>query len=440
MSTDRARTPARVERALTAGVTTGTVQREPHSHLSTPRENPTTVTGALPMSRRASLAAGLVACLTLLAIGWTGLLIPSLIRSIEATFGQSDAGIGVVYLGGAVAYGLGSFGGGPLTERLGRRWVLGGGVVVHCLGVAGLGLAPTWPMFVVAAAASGVGAGCLDGGSNGLVLDVYRVGRGRAMNLLHMSFSAGALAAPLVVGTLVQGGVPWQSVAIGTGAVASLLAVAYVVVPMPSGRRQREIPGPGSRATPDVRGGRNLLAGPLLLLGIAIAAYVASEVGISNWLVRFLDPAPLMTATLALSLYWAGLTVGRLVSAIIADRFDHLRFTVACALAMGVLVAAAVFAPALPLSIALFAAAGVASGPIFPMIVALGGQRHPERSAAVGGSLGGMAVIGSTLYPPAMGFISVTVGLTAAMTGSALLAFACVLALVAYGRATRGRS
>jgi fucose permease len=59
----------------------------------------------------------------------------------------------------------------------------------------------------------------------------------------------------------------------------------------------------------------------------------------------------------------------------------------------------------LPLSIAAFAAAGVASGPVFPMIVAIGGERYPERSAAVGGSLTGMAVIGSVVYPPTMGFL-----------------------------------
>ena len=186
-------------------------------------------------------------------------------------------------------------------------------------------------------------------------------------------------------------------------------------------------------------GGRTLLSGPLLLLGIAIAAYVASEVGVSNWLVRFLEPAPLTTATLALSLYWAGLTVGRLVSSVIADRFDHLRFTITCALALAALIAVAVLVPSLPLSIAAFAAAGVASGPVFPMIVAIGGDRYPQRSAAVGGSLAGMAVIGSTIYPPAMGFLSVTVGLTVAMFGNALLALACVLALVAFGRAAGRR-
>lgn len=393
-----------------------------------------------PASRHARLATGLVACLTLLAIGWTGLLIPSLIRSIEATFGQTDAGIGLVYLVYALAYALGSFGGGALTERLGRRLVLGGAVLVTGSGAAGLGLAPTWPWFVVAALMLGTGAGCLDGGANGLVLDVYREARGRAMNLLHMSFSVGALAAPLVVGALVGGDVPWQTVALGTGVVVALLAVAYVLVPMPSGRRMAEAAGTRDQVPSDGGGGRMLLAGPLLLLGIAIAAYVASEVGVSNWIVRFLEPAPLSTATLALSLYWAGLTVGRLVSSVIADRFDHLRFTIACTLAMAVLVAAAVLVPSLPLSIAAFAAAGVASGPVFPMIVAIGGDRYPQRSAAVGGSLAGMAVIGSTIYPPAMGFLSVTVGLTVAMVGNAVLALASVLALVAFGRETRRRA
>jgi FHS family glucose/mannose:H+ symporter-like MFS transporter len=178
----------------------------------------------------------------------------------------------------------------------------------------------------------------------------------------------------------------------------------------------------------------------LLLLGIAIAAYVASEVGVSSWLVRFLEPAPLTTATLALSLYWAGLTVGRLVASVIADRFDHLRFTIACALAVAFLVAVAVLAPSLPISIAAFAAAGVASGPVFPMIVAIGGERYPERSAAVGGSLTGMGIVGSIVYPPTMGLLSVTVGLTVAMLGASLLAIASALALMAFGRETRPRT
>ena len=386
-----------------------------------------------PSPSRRPPAAAILGCLTLLAIGWTGLLIPSLIRSIEASFGQDDAGIGLVYLLYSSAYAAGSFGGGPATERLGRRPVLVAAALIHGAGLVGFGLAPSGPAFALVALPAGLGAGVLDGGSNGLFLDLFRSGRGRAMNLLHLFFSIGALTAPIVAGALVEGGAAWQPVMVGSGLALVPLAVGYLLVAMPSGRHARSgdvpaaAPMSGSPA-----GGRNSF--PIVLLAIAIAAYVAAEIGVSNWLVRFLDPAPLSTATLALSLYWAGLALGRLVSSAIADRFDHVRFTVSNALLMAIALIGAIAVPSLPISIALFAVVGFGSGPIFPMIQALGGERYPDRSAAVSGLLTGAGVIGGTVYPPLMGVLSVTVGLTAAMYGNVVLGFVCAGALLAFGR------
>ncbi len=94
----------------------------------------------------------------------------------------------------------------------------------------------------------------------------------------------------------------------------------------------------------------------------------------------------------------------------------------------------AILIPSLPVSIALFALAGFATGPVFPMIIVIGGDRYPERSSAVSGFLGGSAVVGSIIYPPVMGFLSVTVGLTIAMLGTVVLAFACAGALVLVSR------
>jgi MFS transporter, FHS family, glucose/mannose:H+ symporter len=405
--------------------------------LEVPNASPATIENPRDVSPGVRLSAGLLACISVLSVGWTVLLIPSLIRSIKLTYDQTDAGIGIVYFLLALAYAVGSFGGGPLTERLGRRAILGGAVLLTGIGALGLGIAPTWTTFMLAAMVAGAGAGCVDGGANGLVLDVYREGRGRAMSLLHVSYSVGALVAPLAIGALVVREVPWQAVVAGTGGVIAMLALAYVVVPMPSGRRSTPATVThGALAASEDRA-LSLRTGPLLLLGIAIAAYTASEMGVSNWIVRFLEPAPLTTATLALSLYWVGLTVGRIVSSVIADWIDHLRFALVSALGIAAAIAVAVLAPSLPIAMTAFLVAGVASGPVFPMIVAVGGDRFPERSAAVGGSLTGMAIIGSTIYPPAMGFMSVTVGLTAAMLGNAVLAGVCVLALVAFGRSTR---
>ena len=382
-------------------------------------------------------AAGIVGGISFLLIGWSGLLIPSLIRSVKEAFGQSDAGIGVFYFVFAIAWASGSFGGGLMTERLGRRRVLALAAALIAIGLIAMGLAPTWTIFLAAALPAGLGAGTIDAGANGLVLDLYATGRGRALNLLHLCFSIGALAAPVTIGLLVESGVGWQTVVAATGLAAVPVSVLFGVVPMPGGRRK----GTNDTAMRDPEETRTRpprLAAPLLLMALAIACYVASEVGVSNWLVRFLEPAPLSTATFALTLYWAGIAVGRLVSARLADRFDHRRFTLACAIGLGAVLLGAILVPSLPVSIGFFALAGVASGPIFPMIIAIGGERYRDRSAAVSGFLGGTGVVGSIVYPPVMGFLSVSVGLTVAMLGNVVLALACAAALVLVGRASRG--
>jgi fucose permease len=363
-------------------------------------------------------AAGAIACFGFVLIGWSGLLVPSLIRSIERDFSQSDAGLGVFYLLYAIAYASGSLGGGVVTERLGRRRVLVFAALAHGVGIAMLGIVPAWGVVVVAAIPAGLGAGMLDGGINGLVLDLYPGSRGRALNTLHLFFSLGALASPLLVGQLVDAGVAWQLLMIATATVTLPLAAFLGITNLPDGRHAAGS-SPGSRPA-----GPLALRWPLLTLELAIGCYVASEVGVSDWLVRFLDSVPLAVATTSLSLFWAGLALGRLAAARFADRFDHLSFTTIAMAVASVAIAAAVLVPSVGVSIALFALVGFASGPVFPMIIAIGGERFPDRSAAVGGFLTGAAVIGAVIYPPFMGFLSVNIGLAAAMLGAGVLGLA----------------
>jgi fucose permease len=387
---------------------------------------------------------------TFLLIGWSGLLVPSLVRTLERDLDQNDAGIGVFYFLYATSYAVGSFVGGLVTERTGRRPVLAASAALHGLGLLALGVAPGWSLFLLAAVPAGLGAGSLDGGTNGLFLDLFATARGRALNNLHLFFGLGALAAPIAIGVLSEAGVAWQAIIAGTGLAAVPVAVTFAVAEMPSGRRAapRLAPLPeaahaagSSSATaaprPVARPGRGTSV--LLLLGVAIATYVAGEIGISNWLVRYLESAPLLVATASLSLFWGGLALGRLVSARIADRFDHARFTAAAAGLSGLALLGAILVPWLPLRIALFTLTGFASGPIFPMIVAIGGERFPTRAAAISGTLVSFAVVGSIVYPPVMGFISVSVGLTAAMLGLVLMYGGCLasVAVVAYIGARR---
>ncbi|MFL5673979.1 MAG: MFS transporter [Chloroflexota bacterium] len=377
-----------------------------------------------PSPRRIEPGA-ILACTGLAFLGWAGLLVPSLIRSIEPAFGQDDAGVGVFFFVNAVASVGGSIGGGLLTERIGRRVVLTAAFVLLAMGLAALATVPTWTLFLVAAIPIGLGFGMIDGGMNGLVLDLYPEGRGRALNLLHLSFSLGALASPLFVGRIVDAGVGWQAVIIWSALAAVPIAILFAVVPLPSGRHEHV---PGASAV------RTGLALPLILLAIAIACYVGSEIGVSNWLVRYLEAASLTLATSALALFWACLALGRLVSARLGDRFDHAWFAATSSVAAAVALVAAVLVPSLPVSILLFGVVGFAFGPVYPLIVAVAGDRYPARSAAVTGFLSGTAVIGAIVYPPVMGFVSVGAGLGAAMLGAAALVLACGIVLVAVAR------
>ena len=376
---------------------------------------------AVPATRR--LAA--IACASFLLIGWAGLLVPGLFRSVKAEFAQTDGGLGVFYFVGAVFYAAGSFGGGLVTERVGRRFVLAGAALLIGLGLAIQATAPSWEVFLLAAAPIGVGSGVIDGGMNGLILDLFKRRPGGALNLLHLFFSLGAASSPIIVGQLIGAGIDWRPIVLGTGLAAIVIGGLLASQVMPSGRR--DTPHALAAARTDLR--RPIV--PLIALALAIGFYVSSEIGVSSWLVRFLEAASNDVATATLGAFWGGLALGRLAASRVADRFRPVRFATACVLAAAIALLGAIAVPWLPVSIGLFVLSGFAFGPVFPMIVTIGGALYPHRLAAVTGGLTGSAVVGGIIYPPVMGFISDGAGIGVAMLGAGLLAFACAAALVA---------
>jgi fucose permease len=367
-----------------------------------------------------------MSCFAFLLIGWSGLLVPSLAREIEEAFGQTDVGLGLFYFVTAAAYAAGSVVGGMGTERLGRRPVLVLAAALHAGGLVGLAVAPGWAVVLAAGIARSLGAGAIDGGVNGLFIDLFGRSRGRALSFVHLFYALGAVGAPFLLAFRTPLELSWQEVVAATGIATIPLGLLLAVTELVGGRRSAEA---GSRA-----GQPSVLTVPMAVLGVAIGCYVAFSMGVSNWLVRFLGSVPEHTATLALSLFWAGLMAGRLVSASLADRFDHRRLAIAAAAATSFAVLAAVVTPGRELPIALFAFAGFAAGPVYPLIMAIGGERFPGRSAAMSGILSAAGIAGSLAYPPLMGVISVTAGLPMAMAGTAVFGISAAVALAIMGR------
>ena len=359
-------------------------------------------------------------------LGWQLVVFPSLIRSIETDFHQSDAAFGLLYLVKALLYLGGAFAGGYLTERLGRRVVLSSAGALTALSILVAAVAPSWWPFVVGAALVSLGGAAIDGGINGLFLDLFRDSRGGALNFLHLFFGVGALLAPLPIGFALSAGVSWRLLLLGTAAGTALVVVPLAVLPMPQGR----FSAADSGASPEAQGGGLGWLVPFFALAAAIGFYVAAEVGVSSWVVRLLSSQPVTIATAALSIFWLGLSGGRLASRWFAEMWDYTAFTVVSMLLASVSLVAAVLLPWLPVSLFCYGLTGFFFGPVYPMIMAIGGELYPARLAALSGGLTAGAAAGGIVYPPLMGFMASRVGLRTGMLGAAAIGLPCVACLL----------
>jgi FHS family glucose/mannose:H+ symporter-like MFS transporter len=370
-------------------------------------------------------------------IGWTGLFVPSLLRVLRDDFIRSDAEFGVVYLVIALLFAAGALSSGLIAGRVGRRVVNAAAALLIAVGMALEGVAPSWPVFLIGAGLAGAGCGAIDAVVSSVIMDLSAAGSGSGLNLLHLFYSVGALAAPVFIGVLVSLGVEWRLMAAATSlaglALAAPLGRAGAVPPRPRSPVMSVAADHQAAVLTDLR-----LA--LAALGVAIACYVAAESGVSSWLVGFLADEPMTAATLALSLFWAGIAAGRMVASRVADRFDPVRFTASCAAAGGIAILAAVGLASGPVRIGLFLAAGFAFGPVYPMIVAVAGSLFPHRAAAVAGIVTSAGVVGSITYPPLMGLVASIAGLGAGMLGAALLILSSGGTVVLAGRLARGRA
>jgi len=374
---------------------------------------------------------------TFLLLGWSVLLVPSSIREVEATFGQSDGGMGLAYLLNNLLYITGTLSVGWVAGRLLRAPVLAAGPGLIALGLAIIAIAPAWGVFLAGFLVLGLGGGLIDSGVNALFMDLYEGRAAGALNRLHLFFALGALASPLAMGLAISNGVAWQAVVAGTAVVAAPVALALATRRVPPVHAAREEADTVPAMPPGGGGRLRLLPLPLVALAVAIALYVAAEIGVSSWLVRYLDDAPVAQATLALSLFWAGLALGRLVSSLVADRVGAVRYALVWTSAAGIAILASLLAPTIPLAIACFAVAGFAAGPAYPMIVAIGGVLYPGRSSMVSGVLVSAAMVGSIVYPPLMGVLSEVVGLRAGMFGAGLAMLVSAAAILVAARLAR---
>lgn len=352
--------------------------------------------------------------------GAAAILVGAAVPEIVRTFVWSYSEMGAVMASGAIGYFTSTLLCGILLRRWGPRPVLVGGLMLQAAGLAAFGQTPSFWFNLLALALFGLGEGASEVVTNFCLVRIEYRGRSNLMNFIHSAFTAGAIAGPLVVGQLIERGLPWQHAFEGLAAISVLMAIAFslqsfVAVP-PAGTQRARVALV------------HLLRQPLMaFLALAILLYVGVEIGVSNWIAEYvvqkLGTSAAMGAYMV-SLFWLGLLVGRLAIAAFYRSDDQETLLVAsCALATLALVLA-LLNLGFAWTAACFFISGMGFASIYPVVVVLAGRHFASEQGlaiAIISTGGGM---GSFAFPFAIAALADHWGIERAFWAYALTAVA----------------
>jgi fucose permease len=141
----------------------------------------------------------------------------------------------------------------------------------------------------------------------------------------------------------------------------------------------------------------------LLPFALLLFMYVGGEVGFSSWIttqLRIVAQATPETAANATSIFWGGLTVGRLAASVLLRRLSDEQLLTLSILLIGLGVGLLLLLPGVEgTSLISAAVVGFGCGPIFPTVLAVANRRYPEARGTASGVLIAVGTLGASTIP-----------------------------------------
>jgi len=295
---------------------------------------------------------------------------------------------------------------GALSDIAGQKVVIFTACACLLGGIIAYSMASMFLILAMAMLVIGLGIGSLELGGNSIIVDLHHQGKGRYLNLLAFFHGVGSMVAPLYAGLLLTAGLSWRSIYQSAILVVLLLLVYFLLVKYPKSDTSE------SNKLDLKHLGKSAFTGEMILFYAVLAIYVAAEIGIGTWLVEFLQKSKFQSVAMSsfyLSLFFGGITVGRLIGSFLVERIGYLKSMLYASLASIVCVATGIFAPA---SLAFFLPlTGLFFSIIFPTATAAASDLHKENVGTVLGLLFTFAGVGGMLGPWLVGIFSDWLGI-----------------------------
>jgi fucose permease len=313
-----------------------------------------------------------------------GILIYGIVAATWGTFnptlGFTDAQAGTIATAQAIGLVVASISVGPLIDLKGKKIALVGGLTLISISFWLLPFAGRdFTLVLVALTLLGLGGGIVVTGANALVSDVSESRRGSMLNILNLFFGLGGLITPFVTANVLGGSAVRMCYVAAVLATIALIVNIVTPMPKPTGERGFKASEIGS-----------VVGRPALyMLALFLFLYVACEVGVWNWLARYLTEVRKLDKSTALNIlslgFALGLLVGRLVVSRILINVSALSVTLGASVAMAITTLAMLQVNSPSAAWVLVFCAGLAMAPLFPTTLAMVGDAFPRMTATAMG-------------------------------------------------------
>jgi fucose permease len=379
--------------------------------------------------------------LVLIFVGFVSLGLPDGLLgvawpSIRQTFGLPIDALGALFPTIVCGYLAASLTSGWVVKRLGVGLLLALSAFATAMSLLTFALAPAWAFMIVVGVLAGLGGGAIDAGLNSYVALLHSP---RLLSWLHACFGVGAATGPAIMLAVLEAGQPWRLgyAIVGTGQL--LLGLCFLLTrrqwqtdedvtsepeealtPALSQREREQAPdllGAERGAEGEVTRARSLRTwGPAVWLSIVLfLVYTGIETAAGQWsYTLFVEGRgfTVQAASIAVSVYWGALALGRVLAGVIANRIAPATLTRWSM--VGMLAGAALIWLNLGpwLSFGGLGLMGLSAAAVFPSLIGVTPARFgADRAATIIGFQVGAAALGIAGLPALSGVLAARVGL-----------------------------
>jgi len=321
-----------------------------------------------------------------LSLAITGPTLPALAGQTHSSL----AGIGLLFLAGAIGNTLGTFISGRVFDRLNGHPVMGVAELFVAVMLFLIPLTPWFWVLLVIVVCQGFAGGFINTGANTLLVWTHGKKVGPFMNGLHFSFGLGAFLAPFLVAQVIGIDGGYRLAYWALSAVTLLVGLRMVTLkgsPQPTHSTNGET----------AKAARGPIPYPLVITAMLfLFFYVGSEITFGGWVYTYAVTLKLASAAGAAyltSAFWLAFTIGRLISIPAATRFTPKQVVlVALFGCISVLTLGILFSGSSRALWMMAVGLGFCMAPIWPSGFTLAGQ-----SIALTGRVSGIILLGDSL-------------------------------------------